>query len=261
LKNSIDLVFGSIGNINETYKIRKIDNTRIIYFLKPEKRKRKGQIHRICQRFSPEDQDFEVLGMTKYELNEKLLKVKNSSNFKVDETPEQYDYNGYDLEVFEKKESWYPWQKEIYNLIFEKDNTFKIPHPRHIISILDLEGNSGKSSFFKWIFFHHPEDLGIISFGTTSQLRSSAVNLGPKKQYIIDLTRARTKEDKEESLLAIIEDLKSGLVVNPMFGSGRTLLMGPPHIIIAGNPQLNYELLSKERWRVFEITKDYKLKN
>jgi hypothetical protein len=46
-----------------------------------------------------------------------------------------------------------------------------------------------------------------------------------------------------------------------MFGSGKTLLMTPPHIIVAGNRPLNYELLSKDRWVIFEITKDKKLKN
>lgn len=65
---------------------------------------------------------------------------------------------------------------------------------------------------------------------------------------------------REEDLLSVIEDLKSGLVINVMYGSGKTLLMEPPHIIVSSNYKLNYENLSKDRWEVYEITTSKELK-
>ena len=44
-----------------------------------------------------------------------------------------------------------------------------------------------------------------------------------------------------------------------MYGSGRTLLMEPPHIIVSSNYNLDYNLLSEDRWEVYEIS-DKKLK-
>ena len=122
------------------------------------------------------------------------------------------------------------------------------------------KGNSGKSSFFKWLYFKHNEAIGRIGYGSASQLRSSAVNIGKKKLYIVDLARSKSKDDRQEDLLSVLEDLKSGLVTNAMYGSGRTLMMEPPHIIVSSNYVLKYELLSEDRWEVYQITKSNKLK-
>ena len=79
-----------------------------------------------------------------------------------------------------------------------------------------MKGNSGKSSFFKWLYLQNSDLIGRITFGSSSQLRSIITKLGPKKIYIIDL-------------LSAIEDLKTGFVINSMYGEGRTLIM-EPHI-------------------------------
>ena len=60
--------------------------------------------------------------------------------------------------------------------------------------------------------------------------------------------------------MSVLEDLKSGLVTNVMYGSGKTLIMEPPHIIVSSNYILKYELLSEDRWDVYQITSSNKLK-
>ena len=37
-----------------------------------------------------------------------------------------------------------------------------------------------------------------------------------------------------------------------MDGSGNSLVMEPPDIIIASNYELNYEILSENRWNIYE---------
>lgn len=83
--------------------------------------------------------------------------------------------------------------------------------------------------------------------------------MGKKDLYIVDLARSKSKNDKEEDLLSVLEDIKSGLVTNAMYGSGKTLLIEPPHIIVSSNYVLKYELLSNDRWEVYEINSSNKL--
>lgn len=99
-----------------------------------------------------------------------------------------------------------------------------------------------------------------MGYGSASQLRSGAVNIGKKKLYIVDLARSKSSGDKEEDLLSVLEDIKNGFVTNAMYGSGKTLMMEPPHIIVSSNYILNYELLSSDRWQVYEINSKNQLK-
>jgi hypothetical protein len=170
------------------------------------------------------------------------------------------EYTGSDISIFDDRKKWHSWQKEIYQMIFDENESFKKPDRRHIISLVDKKGNSGKSSFFKWLFFKYPNLIGRIGYGSASQLRSGAVNIGKKELYIVDLARSKGKNDQKEDLLSVLEDLKSGLVTNLMYGSGKTLLIEPQHIIVSSNYTLKYELLSEDRWEVYEITSSNKLK-
>lgn len=44
----------------------------------------------------------------------------------------------------------------------------KKAHPREIIWLYDKEGNNRKSSFFKYLYFTYPNDIGRITFGSSS---------------------------------------------------------------------------------------------
>lgn len=150
-------------------------------------------------------------------------------------------------------------RNKIYQKIFDGKGNIKEPHPRHIISLVDTKGNSGKSSFFKYLFYNYSEEIGRITYGTTGQLRSSVLNMGKKSIYIVDLTRSQGKTDNQEDLLSIIEDIKNGLVTSNFYGKGSTLIMKPPHIIVSTNYILNYEALSADRWEIYEIKRNKKL--
>lgn len=80
--------------------------------------------------------------------------------------------------------------------------------------------------------------------------------MGPKKLYILDLTRTKGRDDSEYDLMSALESVADGMVFSPMYGKAASLLMEPPHILITSNYLLDYELLSMDRWRVYEIEKD-----
>lgn len=102
---------------------------------------------------------------------------------------------------------------------YKSNSEFRPSDSREIIHLIDREGCTGKSKFAKKIVFDHPYDVGVITYGTTSQINSSIVNLGPKKLYIIDLTRAKCKTDSERDLIAGLESGKNGKGTAPFNGT------------------------------------------
>jgi len=157
------------------------------------------------------------------------------------------------LQVLQNKEGFYEWQKTLWDMIFYGTGQIRQADSRTIIHILDKEGCTGKSKLVKKIFVENPDDVGLITFGSTTQLNSSVVNLGSKKIYIIDLTRSRPREDSDASLISALENCKNGLVSKMMYGEGSYLIMDPPHIIIMSNYIFDRNLLSKDRWKILQI--------
>ena len=82
---------------------------------------------------------------------------------------------------------------------------------------------------------------------------NSSNKAGPKKMYILDLTRTKGKGDSEHDLLSVLESIVDGMIYSPMYGKCKTLLMEPPHVRITSNYALDYTLLSLDRWKVYEI--------
>lgn len=263
LNDSVDLILDAMGADHGCHKYESKDDSQIFYLFRTNRRKRRGQLTKFCQRFLPSEQEYDAKGITRDDLTSIIVKLnKNELIEKAGEPPELYEdqrYGGEDIKFFDDRTKWHQWQKDVYKMLFNEDDDFKKPDPRHIINLIDVKGNSGKSSFFKWLYYKHPQQIGRIGYGTAAQLRSSIVNIGPKPVYIIDLTRSKSKADKEEDLLSILEDTKNGLVINAMYGAGKSMIMAPPHIIVSANYTFNYELLSEDRWMVFEIKSNKKL--
>ena len=260
LDDDIDIILDRMNVSEENYRFRSKDNKKTVVYFKPDRRKRKGQLSKLCTRYFKEEivKHVNVDGLSR---NNYLKGVNDfmSSNksYKVLEEPDKMlneDYDRNDIKHFDNKENWMLWHKEIYNSLFDERDKLKRPDDRKITYILDLVGKSGKSQFYKWIFNKHPQMVGRISYGTASQLKSSMVNIGPRKIYIIDLARSLGKNDSQSDLLSAIEDLKSGLVINPMFGNGKVLEMAPPHIIISANYLLDLNSLSADRWDSYELS-------
>lgn len=258
LDDAIDMILYSMNACSkETHKVYKFDNSRITVIFKSLTRKRKGQLNKFCERYLDKEITFTTEAIDKYEVMGTLKVLKDNPVYSVKNEAELY--NGRDIEIFHDKKNWHPWQKDLYDMIYDESRNIKTPDLRNIISLIDYAGNSGKSSFFKYLYVNDNENnIGRSSYGSASQLRSSIINQGVKKVYIIDLSRSKSKADREEDLLSAIEDCKSGLVISSMYGKYQELLMEPPHVIICSNYLFKTEGLSADRWNIYEI-KDKKL--
>lgn len=70
----------------------------------------------------------------------------------------------------------------------------------------------------KWMCVNRPDDVVKLSFGSSNQLRTSVVGLGPSLCYFVDMPRTGGKDDAMNSFLSTIEDIKNGHVASSMYG-------------------------------------------
>ena len=170
----------------------------------------------------------------------------NSSNFW---------YQGQDIDIFKNRNNWFQWQKKIYDVLYNENQMLKEPDPRLILNLVDSKGDSGKSSFFKYLYINDKENIAKITYREPKQLLSLVSELEVKHVYIIEVYHKLENKEKQ-NLLSIIEDIKSGLLI---FETKKELLMDPPHIIVSSKDQLISSGSSKNKWEIFEIKKDKSL--
>lgn len=254
-----DILYSMNSPTNDpnNYKITSKEKDKKIHIFRTNNRKRNGQLDKFCKRFIKDswNVEYESKGIRMDEIPNLINKAKRNEKFILEEEiiEDEQIYRGRDIKIFENKENWHRWQKEVFDMLFETKGKIKVPDDRKIISLIDFKGNSGKSSYWKYLYANNKKNIGRLTYGTTSQLKSSIVNMGKKKIYIIDLARTLGTNDTQKDLLAVIEDLKSGLILSPMYGMAKELMIEPPHIILSSNYLFDIESLSKDRWEIFEI--------
>jgi hypothetical protein len=162
-------------------------------------------------------------------------------------------YEGDDVNFLANEDSRYPWQKELLKLLLSDDeSTFKDPDDREIIWVSDTVGCSGKSKLVKYMFINYPS-VTEVSFGSSNQLRTALISIGPKKCYFIDMPRQLGDEDSIATLVSVLEKLKGGFITSTMYGKFTSLVMSPPHIVIFSNTIPPVKMLSMDRWKIFTI--------
>jgi len=225
----------------------------ITYLFKVEPRRRTSYIKKIVDELSSFFFfDYALQPLTKDQKVLLLNNLKKDSDIRLIRGSSVIEYTGEDISIFRDKENYYPWQKDLYNKIFQEDDSLKPIEYRKIISIVDPKGKCGKSTFVKYLCYKR-EDFVKLSYGTSMQLRSAILNIGPKKCYLIDLPRTSGTFDKREDILSVIEDLKNGHMTSPMYGKYSNILMDPPLVIVFSNIFFPYDSLSEDRWDSYMI--------
>lgn len=195
--------------------------------------------------------------LTKSKYINEIEKYKTDPIYKIYNN--EITYNGNDIKILNDRKNWYPWQIKFYEMKFNKVNKIKDATDREILFIEDINGNCGKSTFWKWLYINHNTDIGILSEASSSQIKANIVGLGTKKLYIIDLPRTQS-ESGTAGLINALESLKNGMINTSMYGSTDVLCMSPPWIVLTGN-SMPLSSWTPDRWKVFSInnkTKDWK---
>lgn len=275
-------VLSKMNATYETYSISRVtteNNEQIpeaVFLFKTNTRKRLGLLRNALAKnmniveFSNETDEYKRAtylsgkceALTKTEFITFLNKFKESNEYKIhQENQLNYKYNAKDIEVLFDSKNWHRWQKKLYDLIFNAQGKIRPADNRKIIFIEDPKGNSGKSSFLKYLYYKYKNDIGLITEGTSTQLKRSIVMQGGKKIYCVDLPRTADSSICS-GLSNSLESLKNGLITS-MYGGGidgDQLLITPPSIIVTGN-DLSVSTWTLDKWEVYRITKDLDWEN
>ena len=209
-EDSMEPVLSKMNATYETYSISKVTPqndefiNEAIFLFKTTKRKRLGLLRNSLSKnlniveFSNETDAYKKAtylrgkceALTKTEFKLLLNKFKESNEYKIhQETQLNYKYNAKDIEVLFDRKNWHKWQVKLYDLIFNKQGRILPADNRKIIFIEDPKGNSGKSSFLKYLYYKYKNEIGLITEGTSTQLKRSIVVQGAKKICCVDLPR------------------------------------------------------------------------
>ena len=260
----VSVKIGTVFSVkHESYTFQSLKTPFIFYFFKTEDRKRLFQVRRVIENTLPSSylNDYLLQRATKKFFYENLRYLKLSDSWKLfHESLHFMGYDGSDLKVFEDPNSFYPWQTQIANLIFDKSGTIREADDRKIIAVIDKKGNKRKSFFIKYLCWDGLDSIVKVGYGLSHQLRSSVIRASPKEVYIIDLPRTRKRNDNMDDMLFVIEKVKNQFLTSPMYGKNKNFMMRPSFVLVFSNTHLPYDKLSKDRWECYEMTESEKPK-
>lgn len=132
-----------------------------------------------------------------------------------------------------------------------KDKLLAINEDRKIMWYWERQGNTGKSSFTKYMCYHH--DALVLS-GKSADMMHGIVKFHESKHaypeiIIIDLPRSY---DKTYLNYSAIEKIKDGCFYSSKYEGGM-VVMPCPRIVIFSNDPPNKEKLSMDRWDIVKI--------
>jgi len=146
----------------------------------------------------------------------------------------------------------YPWQKDLIKICTTYD-------PRTIHMIYDQVGNNGKSSISEYLEYKNyayelppynsMEDIMNWVCGIQEDLKPPA--------YLVDMPRGM-KKDKLGQFYSGLESLKNGVAYDKRYHP-KKIRFDRPQIIVFSNMLPDFELLSKDRWKIYVINKEFKL--
>lgn len=140
-----------------------------------------------------------------------------------------------------------PWQAQVMAMLTP------LPDDRSIVWIADPVGNHGKSKLMKWLRVQSDFDCARIPMGSATQIKTSVIEKGPHRVYMVDLPRTVGKEERIQEIYSALEEVKNGWVESAMYGKAAELLMEPPHVIIFSNGYPTLSHMSHDRWKVYKL--------
>jgi hypothetical protein len=145
-----------------------------------------------------------------------------------------------------------PWSLNLLNYLESNP-----PDDRHIIWVYDQFGESGKTKLVKYLCNEFPLKYhfsrGAASNKDTSFQITTALKSGWNQHcFFFDFPRDMENKNFYESL----ENIKDGMITSSKYLS-HSAIFNSPHIVVMANFPPNISKLSKDRWRIFEITSNY----
>ncbi len=150
---------------------------------------------------------------------------------------------------FREIKKLYPWQQHIYDTWDNWDT-------RTINVIVDKIGNKGKSTIAGYMEIYQ-RGFAMPAINDIKDLMRIAYDVPTQRCYLIDFPRAMDKS-RLFQFYSGIESLKNGKVYDDRYHY-KQRWMDSPNIWIFTNKIPDISYMSKDRWKIWEITDDLKL--
>ncbi len=138
----------------------------------------------------------------------------------------------------------YPWQQKIVDII-------KGPvDDRAIHWFHDEKGGAGKSTFAKYMYFHH--QILTLTFGDAKDLLYVVSQQEGLDAYMFDLSRTKGGKSSMSDIYQSMESIKNGYFTSTKYET-KTCCFNKPHVIIFSNHLPNMKALSADRWKIHKI--------
>ena len=147
-------------------------------------------------------------------------------------------------ELFESAKfvKWKPWQQ--YLVEYMK----KPAHPREILVVVDTKGNAGKTFFMKNFKILDEEKTVILSNARTRDLMYIVEKKPILENILYNLSRSVHGKINYQAL----EQLKDGEFTTTKY-QGSEITLNPPRMVVFTNEPLNWDSMSKDRWKIMTI--------
>lgn len=138
----------------------------------------------------------------------------------------------------------YPWQQQIVDII-------KGPvHSRRIYWFHDEKGGAGKSTFAKYMYFHHK--ILTLTFGDAKDLLYMVSQKEGLDAYMFDLSRTKGGKTSMSDIYQSLESVKNGYFISTKY-EPKVCCFKTPHIIIFSNHMPDMKALSADRWKITKL--------
>lgn len=142
-----------------------------------------------------------------------------------------------------------PWQRQVEDICKTTDN-------RTIHLVYDQVGNIGKSIFAEYLEYQGLA-TEIPPFRSMEDIMQCAMGMPVASTYLIDMPRGM-KKDKLGEFYSGLESLKNGVMYDKRYAFKKRRI-DRPNILVFSNCLPDFELLSRDRWVVWDVTPDYHL--
>lgn len=143
----------------------------------------------------------------------------------------------------------YPWQAQMKEIISE----FTM---RDINLVYDMNGNMGKSLFLEYLEYHKLAEE-VPPFRLMDDIFQWVYSCPGKPCYVFDMPRGM-KKDKLGDFYSGIEVIKNGVAYDKRY-TAKKIRFNRPNIFVFTNTLPEWSLMSKDRWKVWTISKKLEL--